>query len=333
MKKVVVYGTGVRGHRAEYYALLDAELRALGFVPEFTSEPRRLLAARRTFFAMIDENLALFVLCALATLLPGRLVAGLFFRAGECFDSSPKHVLKLRVFRFLRSLPKVRVLTILPFFVSERFAEVALGWIYDPQLWDLETIGRTKLTAETALWKDIRNRADKRRIIVALGAQNTSKGFDYLADIWASIPEFRESFLVVVAGNVAHTSRSRVQPLIESGAIVINRFVTQEEMASLYEVADFIWGAYDPRYDQASGIIGRAFQLNRPSIVRRGSYMARLMAELGGRYIEIDFNEASGAAREITDRASALEDTGPATDMVRSMRLHSLQTIAEALTS
>jgi len=66
MKCVVVYSRGTDGHRAEYNLLLEKELCGLGVVPEFVTRRSARLLTKTVFFTMIEEDLPMFLLCALA---------------------------------------------------------------------------------------------------------------------------------------------------------------------------------------------------------------------------------------------------------------------------
>ena len=50
---------------------------------------------------------------------------------------------------------------------------------------------------------------------------------------------------------------------------------------SLMRQADLLWCCYNPIYDQSSGIFGRAIQIGRPTIVRKGSCLEGWQKEYG----------------------------------------------------
>ena len=81
------------------------------------------------------------------------------------------------------------------------------------------------------------------------------------------------------------------QRLIATGAIVVDRFLTDVEIESLYGVSRAIWGCYSPERDQASGIFGRAMQLGVPTIVREGSVVHRFAEHYGMPVIPIEYLE------------------------------------------
>lgn len=53
-----------------------------------------------------------------------------------------------------------------------------------------------------------------------------------------------------------------------------------EEILSLYKVADLVWCSDAPDDDQASGVFGRAIQTGVEPVFRKGSLPDRLLSEL-----------------------------------------------------
>lgn len=273
---------------------------------------------RALFFLMIENHPFTFI----ATALIGRAlripVAGVMFRAAEAVRRDRfKYRVKNLLFRMLRRLPNTRVITLLPFALEPRFAEVAAGWVQDPQLWDLPILAESGLSADTSLVEGIREAAQGRRVIVALGAQDRVKGFDYLARLWCEVPEFRGRFLVVAAGKVRPGSAAAASAFAVAGGMLINRRLEDGELLGLYEAADMVWSCYAPDYNQASGIFGRAFQTGVPGIVRDGAFLTALGAMLAHPTLAIPYDEPARAAAMLIDwapRRNAPETTAAAVE-------------------
>lgn len=321
MKKMLVYSRGTSGHRAEYNDVIRRELLRAGIEPTFVDRPGAVGWRQPILFAMLDEDLRTYVACALLGLLTRRRVTGLFFRPGECFKRSKlKYLVKYALFRSLKILGAGRAVTIIPFSVEPRFADVAADWAPDPQLWDLAVRPDFTVAAETPLSREIEAAARGRTIVVALGAQNRIKGFDRLCELWTASEVLRRRYLFVVAGKVAAPSKEFADRFQASDGFLRDRFITDEELRSLYHVSDLVWAAYAPDYDQASGIAGRAFQFGRPVLSRRGAYVSRLMRDLGHPLVEIDFDDIDGAVSELVER-----DIPPALDGDHSALVHSFR--------
>ena len=321
MTELLIYSRGTHGHRREYDAVLEKELTTIGITPTFVDKPTTSLLKRDIFFVMIEEDLIVFIVCALASLFGRNRVSGFMFRPGECFRLSDfKYRVKYLLFWGLRHLSTVRVWTLLPFSVNPRFAEVAYGWVYDPQLWDSLTLKDLKVAASTPLARDVSERANGRLIVVSLGMQNSAKGLNYFSEILCSSEVLRTHCFFVAAGKVAETSSESADRLRGAGAMVIDRYISDEELRSLYRVAHLVWAAYSPEYDQASGIIGRAFQFGLPVILRRGSYVAKLMQDCHYPVIEIDYGEAEVAASRIASLFDSTNPSASSAPMISAMR-------------
>jgi hypothetical protein len=263
------------GHQPSYQAVF---VRLLGGVPS-TGRLRgptfwRLVRADRVFFCTIDTDYLAFTAIALLRAFRGRPTTGLFLRPMQCFRTERPiiYAAKRCAFRVLRRLPGLRILSIIPFAVEPRLAQVCHDWIHDPQLWDLWLDGPPVLP-ETDLSRRVAKATGGRDVMIFIGAGNRIKGFDGFMDEALSR---KDSVLAVVAGRVAPDFASEAQRLADEGMIVEDRFVTDEEILSLYKVADRAWCRYAPDYDQASGIFGRAVQTGVTPIVREGSVVARL---------------------------------------------------------
>jgi hypothetical protein len=259
---------------------------------------------------MLEEHTVRFFGVALIRAMLGRRSVALVFRPAEAINSSAlRHRIKRGGLRFLRRVSLVRILTILPFEVDPRFGELACDWIYDPQIWDLQ---RPHISKETPLSKTVKAKSEGRRIVVAVGAQNHGKGFDYFVQLWIDRPELREAFCFVAAGKVVQSLGAASNAFEAAGGVLVNRFLEDEELLSLYGCADVIWSCYAPSYDQASGIFGRAVQFGMPVIVRQGSYLERIGRSLEHPLIVLPWGDEGGGAARLaqanSQRASCPEE-------------------------
>lgn len=241
-------------------------------------------------FLMVEEGFAGYVVAALWRALLGRRTVGLLFRGREAvLGDSSRLRLKRYVLGGLRRVPHVTTLSIVPFAVDRRLATVADDWIDDPQLWDLED----NAPESTPLSEAVHAAAGTRGIVVSLGAQKAAKGFDFFTRAWLEVPELRRQWLFVAAGKVAEPESQAAMLFEAEGGYLVDRFITNAELHSLYRVADVVWGIYAPFYDQASGIFGRAVQYDVPILLRRGSAVETYGRELGVRQAAVDYGVVS----------------------------------------
>lgn len=273
MQRPLIHICVKTGHQPSYQAVF---VRLLDGLPS-TGRLRgstfwRLVRADGVFFCTIDTDYMAFAAIAVLRAMRGRRTTGLFLRPMQCFRSGRPvvYTAKRWFFRLMRRLPGLRLLSIIPFELEPRLAQVCHDWIYDPQLWDLWLDG-PPLLPETDLSRRVAEVAGDREVMIFIGAGNRIKGFEgFVAEALSR----KHQVLAVAAGRVAPEFAFAAQRLVDEGMIVEDRFVTDEEILSLYRVADRVWCRYLPEYDQASGIFGRAMQTSVAPIMREGSVTA-----------------------------------------------------------
>jgi glycosyltransferase involved in cell wall biosynthesis len=290
---VILFSRTEDGHRGAYIRFIASHLSA-------ESRPASALLGVRqpVIFLLIEDSFAFYVLTALVRALMGRRTAGLLFRPKPALES---HTLKLRgkrtVLRLLRRIPLCQTLTILPFSVDPRFAQIADSWIYDFQLWDLSATERNNVEVKRAqrehadpstLIGQISVAAKGRPVVCAVGRQDRDKGFDVFAQAFATHASIRERFLFAFGGKVAKNLTPELAAYEKAEGFATNRRIEDAELLDLYSASDLVWCHYALGYDQASGILGRAAQLGMPAIVREGSLVHAMCRSEGIPHIAFD---------------------------------------------
>lgn len=270
---LVDFGGGSDGHRGQYNAMLSALFNArpapFGWA--------MLRAGQPVLVPQIEHAPVLFLLTCLVRGLTGRRTAGLLLRPLPALDG---RTLRLRIKRWmlklLRRVPSTHVLTIVPFAAEPRFGTIASSWIHDLQNWDF-ALGSAVDRAESARTAaTLRAAAGERRLCCALGGQSREKGFDRFAGLWNGSEDLRARFLFAFGGKVSPDLHNAARRFAASGGQATDRFITDPELFGYYAAADLVWCAYDPSYDQASGVLGRAMQAGVPVVVRSGSIVERI---------------------------------------------------------
>ncbi|MBU2360041.1 MAG: hypothetical protein KKB02_14100 [Alphaproteobacteria bacterium] len=231
---------------------------------------------------MADDGFLHYVFVSAIRAVLGRRTVGLLFRPRPVIDRlSFVQKLKFIILKILRHNPRIQTLTIVPFSLNSSFSSIADGWIHDFQLWDIAESDRFLVSAlrntgkcedrdMQRMYEQIKLKADGMPILISLGAQNIDKGFRILAEAYGSGQT--NGWSVVAAGRIAAGLESQ-QRSLSTGAnnTVIPSMISDRELLAAYAAADAVWCFYDPSYDQASGILGRAVQFGLPVIVREGS--------------------------------------------------------------
>lgn len=273
------------------------------------------------FSTMLEEHTARFVLVAAVRSLLGQRSVTLLFRPAEAVHGrSARLRLKRLMLGALKHMPGVSILTILPMAMDPAFARVATGWIYDPQLWDLPDDA-----ALPAPPLDLAATAGRRTLVCALGTQNAGKGFGLFCDIWADA-RIRDRYLFVSAGKVAAPLAERAAAFAASGGMLLDRFISNDELLGIYGASDLVWSCYAPNYDQASGIFGRAMQLGRQTLVRDGSFVEALARHLDRPAVALPWDAAAAAAALLATAPCAVTPVDRA-----ALRAASLSRLEDAL--
>jgi hypothetical protein len=285
MERFDFYSMSESGHRLEYIRFSESHLGALrvyGWNLMATKKP--------LLFLMVEESFLLYVLVALFRSLLGRRTVGLVFRAKDCVQSnSLKLKIKYVIMRVLKYIDNIKSLSIVPFFVYSEAERICDDWIYDFQFWDrdfLESMMDENEVSRTM--SKIKNAANGRKVICAVGKQDKSKGFDEFAKLYVESEELREKYLFVSGGKVSGIDDVLVQSFEDCGALLINRRISDSELVALYRASDIVWACYSPGYDQSSGILGRAIQYGKIVVVRCGSVIERLAEQDNVKVLRVD---------------------------------------------
>jgi hypothetical protein len=335
MTILVAKHTG-HGHHDEYLRLFEKVLMNFG---------RPISVAKLGFTFSLSRDPILFLMFeaapmdfAFTAILRGvlfRRTACLLFRPGECINGTTIRMrLKRLLLKSLFYIPGCSVITILPFSVEPRFAEISKFGIFDPQLWDLEDLDvvKKKTTNGQGIVSIVDSKADGRKVILALGNQTAEKGFDYFCQLWSSRSgsAVRQKFLFVAAGKVADSSMHFAEDFQRRGGVLINRVLANDEMVALYGRADMIWSCYSPGYNQASGIFGRAVQYGVPVVLRSGSYVDSLSKLIGHPVIDLNW-EKTEETEALLENITVCQSKYNSQRKIAQMRASSLAAIAVAL--
>lgn len=297
LSNVGLYTRTLSGHRQSYLDFVKQN-----FGGERINELTLFFKKGPVFFLMIEDNFMLYFFVACIRAFFGKKTVGLLFRPKPALNANNFRLkLKLYLLKVLKKIQKVQTLSIVPVPLEPEISTIVDDWIYDFQLWDMTTeqnkvIEQLKNSMkpsidapEYQIVQQVKNYANGRSIVVALGVQNKAKGTKILAK---NIQYFIQyNYFVVLAGRFADDCHEVKLALEESGALIFDRFMTDEEILGLYAAADAVWCYYDPSYDQASGILGRAVQLGVLPIVRPDSFSEKFCVTEGIPHVAIYPNE------------------------------------------
>jgi len=271
--KRIVYSASLSGHRRSYLETLSVMFNLTPLTGKINfSTFCRFVRTEQLFLSTIDENIPQYLILSISRSLIGKSTTALFLRPQSCFGGKKfTYVFKRLIFETIIRIPTITIASITPFEVRPEYSKVSSIGVCDPQYWDCHDGVRLHHPVKSALSKSIEKQAAGRKILCAIGTASHEKGLDFLADALERHTLIIQSTYVVCAGNIPGVQLGLKERLANLGVKVIDRYLTDEELNSLYLVADAVWCCYCPDYDQASGIFGRAIQSGVRPITREGS--------------------------------------------------------------
>lgn len=290
-----IYISRTGGHRESYLQTLS---EVTGFpaqiIPRSINALMTLTQKDRLLFATAEDDLVIFLAVSLSRAALNKKTVALVMGAGRCFETGHlKYNLKRWAFKALCRFSNIELISILPFYLDERFKEVTSSWMYDPQFWDLAFLINEGKLPETPITTEMRAIAAGRRVLLYLGSLSTIKGFSFLNEILEAKPILAQNMLIVVAGRVPLEFKEAKALLITRGVWFVDKFLSEGEVVSLKAACDTLWACYDPSYNSSSGIFGRALQLDKRVIVRRGSYLDQMASRVGYPIEVCDFGDVN----------------------------------------
>lgn len=302
---VTICESSDEGHRLGYVTYLRGQAERLGQTASVEPLLRRAACSAHTLvLPMLEQRAGANLLTIALRALLGRRTVCLVFRARDAVRSrSWRHAIKRASMAAVKRLPGAALISIVPVPVEPDIAGIVTDWIYDPELCDLDAAALNRVPAPAIA--ELRQRAGGRTIVAALGRQDRDKGFVFFCELWAAHPELRERCLFVAAGGVPDDLTETARRFAAHGGVLMDGFIDDDTLFDLYAVADAIWCCYAPRYDQASGIFGRAVQFGRTALVRRGSHVERFAAVAGHPAAAIGWDDTLDAARVLLQLSPA----------------------------
>lgn len=277
--RCVVHVSDRNGHRGDYQDLFSSLLRMRPLVgPVRSGLMIKMVFARKLLFATVPAACTRYILVALARALLLKPTCALFLGAIQI--ESPRNGLKsslsLKLVKLAKRIPSISFLSIVPYTLVPNVQKFTRDWIFDPQMWDLDALPPERAAPSTLLAQSVAEAANGKIVVLFAGRASKNKGFHELLDF---AEQHGRGVFVVSAGRVDDCCLDIAERLSAIGMRVENRFIFEDELLDLYDVASFAWCLYRSTYDRPSGVFGRAVQADVVPIVRDGSFLHRFAME------------------------------------------------------
>ena len=210
-----------------------------------------------------------------------------------------KHYVKRCAVRLIKYVPLVAIISVQRPELQREIAGLVTDWIYQTVQWHKPLKVQQAPDDPSHFEETIRLHAGRRAILIYLGLIDRAKGFEFFVELLKEAVRSGDMFAFVAAGTIKHDSADVARRFINAGGLLVDRYISDCEFLAGVELADWVWACYRPDNDQNSGIFGLAYQAGRRVIVRSGSFVARMAADLEYPIIEVRYGDVKGAMHEI----------------------------------
>ena len=284
------YSTSLQGHRYMYINALSLQKpREVVIAPaNFESIVLLSLKPEPVIFITVDDSLPHYMLCSFVRMLLGRKTIGIFLQPlGVVKKHIAKELIKGILLSLFVKLKIILILSIYPRRFSLGFFKYYSDWIYDPAFWDLAE--RESLPYRATDQTNYPYEFEPVRLYVLfLGTISNRKRFDLFVECCEASHNFPDLRFLAVGERYTSdkddcdvVSGEVLKRFSDCGGVLLEKYLTEEEVIYFQENAHIHWAFYAENFDQSSGIAGRAYQLDKLVIVRKYSLINEMLDDLG----------------------------------------------------
>lgn len=294
-----VFDLNTEGHRESYFQIFERLWGATRFVG--LENLLKANSAEHLVFLSVDDYFLRFLVQTLKRSFQRKKTDGILLRAENLTQQNwtLKRLFKKILLRILKKIPGVRMIGIVPFQFLPELKPYLTDTLFDLQFWDLPILfPKIEASPQANIkFETLREKAKGRKIVLALGRQDESKGILFFFNLWQH-PEIQKNYFFGVIGKNRTVNPFEFDNFEKAGGFVWNETVSETDLISAYEKADLIWCCYHPSYDVSSGIYGRSLQTGRASLIREGSLLSRF-AEQFRSSARLNYNDVNGSAKKL----------------------------------
>lgn len=171
-------------------------------------------------------------------------------------------------FRIIRFFSLAKIYSIAPFDYRRNLHLISYDWVHDPEFWDLIHF-QDSVELDRNFSLDLSNFKQDRKLICFTGAVTKRKGWvEFMSYIKSSPPD--SCFLIAGLVDKRYTEIvddiSFISKKFFGRVLVINRYITDQELFAIYAFSEKCWVKYEGDYDLSSGALGRSIQFGVDAI-------------------------------------------------------------------
>ena len=249
------------------------------------------------FFITIEDSIALYMVCGFFRALIGKRTVGLSLEI-------PKEIPPLRsrikywIGKRILASNNIQTISIVPFEFQYGNTGLSKSWIYDLAYWDL----RRNIPDDSIINDDVYSLLNEsKKLFLYLGTLDRRKGFDDFVRLCAEMRNQNMNFKFIAAGDLGDYAEE-MDEFKKLDGYVVGRVLTENEVLLLQKKSTLFWAYYPLYFNQSSGIVGRALQLNKHVIIRNGSLVHRMNSADDWRVISFHTFDAFIMAQEISKK-------------------------------
>ncbi len=269
------------GHRAAYAAyfsalLDDSQIMFLSDTGKIDAL-RQTLGSKRLLLSTADDYLVFALCMSVLRVLLLRRTQLVTIRAEHTLDrGGAKAAVKWVLYRLLRDLPLVHIVSIMPHRIEPRLTRLTNASIYDPAFFELvESRGNARNPNNEDL-----PLGQLPAEVVFLGVLSETRNVRVFLDLFGA----REGIVSKVYGRRAANLTD--DALANPGHVIVNEgHLDDSSFARILATAQSVWCAFTPDYDNFSGVFCNAARFGTPVWLTEGSRLCRFAQHHGGQEV------------------------------------------------
>lgn len=231
----------------------------------------------------------------------GRRTIFLSIRTELFVESTVKGKLRLWLARAIASIPNMELISIHKGNTSIE-QRVPATFINDLQYWDLKYL---EIQPERPSELQPRFPNLQLPILLVAGGLNEKRCAEELI---RALPDLSTRYEVIIAGRSTHNKS--IKELNLASVVVLDRYVNDAELLYLLISSHLIYAFYHQEVCRPSGFFGRAHQLAKHVVIRRGGHLDRLFGAYSGCIKVSELSELMAyAGRVYTERITPPNQT------------------------
>ena len=280
MLQEFVFSLKKQGHYNDWASFFEDNFRFNTLI-SLKSQLKVCLTAHTIIFLDGDKWHLLYFPIMLLRNISGRKSIIFSIRTEYLLRSSIKSLIKRLLYTSLISCRNIKIVSIHKLSKSKRISRYITDYIYDLQYWDLPYLNFKK-----AAPPEINNIQFKKPVLLIIGKLSDKRNKTEILSVLENNNDL--NYQIIISSEMSLHDLKIFES--NNNCIVVNRYVTNDELYYLYHISDIIFCYYNS-VDRPSGIFGRAMQLGKYAVVKSDSYHSNYNRNYSGLIVIEEFSQ------------------------------------------